>query len=100
MQIEEKSCVQGIVLSTEVDRRVALATVRIGEASIRGVAVWKSPHGKLRVFFPSYKVGHGFEEAICLPEDLRSEIEADVIAAYKSAKARAKEASVSQEKEF
>jgi hypothetical protein len=45
--------VEKVELTTEVERRVALATVRLGEVVIRGVAVWKSPRGKLRVFVPS-----------------------------------------------
>jgi hypothetical protein len=78
--------VEKIDLTTEIEKRVALATVRLGEIVIRGVAVWKSPRGKLRVFWPSYKRGYGFEDAIALPVDLQAEVDAAVIAAYKDTK--------------
>jgi hypothetical protein len=82
--------VETISLSDDLDKRIALATVRLVEVLIRGVAVWRSRHGKLRVYFPSYRLGAGWDEAIYLPEELRTEVEADVIAAYKNAKAEAK----------
>jgi hypothetical protein len=86
------TCVEQMNLATDVDNRVALATVRIGEVLIRGIAVWRTRQGRLRVLFPSYRLGSGWDEAICLPEEVRSEVEADVISAYKSAKADAKSA--------
>lgn len=89
--VTTNSLVEQIVLAQEVDHRVALATVRLGEVQIRGVAVWRSKNGKLSVFFPSYRLGSVWVDAIYVPEDLRSEIEADVITAYKNAKAAAKE---------
>ena len=88
---EPNTCVESITLMDEVDKRVALVTVRLGEVQIRGIAVWRSKNGKLSVFFPSYKLGSVWVDAIDVPEDLRSEIEADVIAAYKNAKAAAEE---------
>lgn len=78
--------IEKIELTAEIERRVALASIRLGQIVIRGVAVWKSPQGKLRVFWPSYKRGHGFEDAIALPSDLKSDVAALVIAAYKDAK--------------
>jgi hypothetical protein len=78
-----------------MDKKIALATVRLGDVLMRGVAVWRSRHGNLRVYFPSYKLGAGWDEAIYLPEELRTEVEADVISAYKQAKAAAR----SQDKE-
>ncbi len=91
MKTNNKSCVETISLAADLDRRVALATVRIGEVLIRGVAVWRSRHGALRVYWPSYRLGAGYDEAIYLPEELRAEVEADVIAAYKAAKQKAAE---------
>jgi len=78
-----KVCVENVELATEIEKRVAVATVRLGEVVIRGVGVWKSPQGKLRVFVPSYKRGYGFEDAISLPHDLQAEVDAAVISAYK-----------------
>jgi hypothetical protein len=91
MPTEKGSHVETMSLAADTDRRIALATVRIGDVLIRGVAIWRTPHGKLRVFFPSYRLGAGWDEAIYLPEELRTEVEADVISAYKTAKAQAKE---------
>lgn len=73
-----------------MDRRVAIATVRIGEVLVRGVAVWRTSQGRLRVYFPNYWLGAYHEEAVCLPEELRAEVEADVISAYKTAKLNVK----------
>jgi len=87
-KIEQQTCVENIRLAVDVDRRVALADVRIGEVLIHGVAIWRSRHGKLRVFFPSYRNGAFYDEAIILNEELRAETEADVIASYKAAKVR------------
>jgi hypothetical protein len=87
--VKEKSCVEAISLAVDMDKRVALATVRLGDVLIRGVAVWRSRQGKLRVYFPNYKLGAGWDEAIYLPEELRTEVEADVISAYRQAKSAA-----------
>jgi len=81
----KNSHVRGISLATDSDKRVATASIQVGDVLIRGIAVWRSPHGKLCVFFPSYRRGYSFEEAISLPSELRTEIEAEVIAAYKAA---------------
>jgi hypothetical protein len=88
METAHKRYVQSLSLVSEIDKRVALATVKIANVTIRGIAVWRSPHGKLRVYFPSFKAGYAYEDAISLPDELRSEIEADVISAYKEEKAK------------
>ncbi len=81
--------VEKMVLDTELEKRVGLATVKIGEVIVRGITVWRTPAGRLRVYFPSYRRSAGFDEAIELSPELRAELEADVIAAYKSAKSEA-----------
>jgi len=91
--VEKKTCVETLSLAADLDRRVALASIRIGEILVRGVAVWRSPKGSLRVYFPSYKLGGGYEDAIYLPEELRTEVEADVLAAYRKARSEAKKES-------
>ena len=73
-------------------RPAGLASVRIGEVLIQGVTVWQSGRGRIRVYFPSWKAGYRWEEAIDLPNELRSEIETDVISRYKSEKQKAKKA--------
>ena len=85
-----KGYVEHIRLADELEKRVALASVRLGEVLIHGVTVWQSGRGRIRVYFPSYKAGYRWDEAIELPQELRSEVEADVIAAYKEAKLKAK----------
>ena len=85
METNQKSCVQAIRLTKDIEKRVAFATIQIGDIVIRGVAVWRSPEGKLRVYLPSHKLGSGFEETVSLPDELRSRVEADVLAAYPEA---------------
>jgi hypothetical protein len=89
-ETDSKTCVEDISLAEEIDQRVALATVRLGDVTLRGVAVWRSRNGRLSVFFPSYKRGAGWDDAVGLPSELRSQVDADVIVAYKEAKAAAK----------
>ena len=98
-QEKGKSYVEHIQLGVDLDKRVALASVRIGEVLIHGAAIWRSRHGKLRVYFPSYKVSYGYSEAIELSPELRSEIEADVISRYKSEKQKDKKAESKGERE-
>jgi hypothetical protein len=93
---EKKSHVENIRLAPEMEKEVAMATVRIGDVLIRGVRVWKSPQGKLRVFFPGHKLGPAWEDTIDLSSEVRSEVEADVIAAYKDTKAQAERKSQDQ----
>jgi hypothetical protein len=88
---EPSTCVESITLMEELDKRVALVTVRLGDVQVRGVAVWRSGNGRLRVHFPGYKLGWSWDDAVHVSDELRSEIEADVIAAYKAAKAAKKE---------
>ena len=85
-----KSYVESLRLADELEKRVALASVRIGDVLIHGVTVWQSGRGRIRVYFPSYKQGYRWDEAIELSQDLRSEVETDVIAAYKAEKQKAK----------
>ena len=95
METNQKSCVQAIKLTKAIEKRVAFATIHIGDIVIRGVAVWRSPEGKLRVYLPSHKLGSGFEETICLPDELRSRVEVDVAAAYQEAATGTAEAEIS-----
>ncbi len=85
-----KGYVESLRLADELEKRVALASVRIGDVLIHGVTVWQSGRGRIRVYFPSYKQGFRWDEAIELSQDLRSEVETDVIAAYKAEKQKAK----------
>jgi hypothetical protein len=87
-----KGYVEHIRLADELEKRVALATVRVGEVLIHGVTVWQSGRAKIRVYFPSYKAGYRWDEAIELSQELRSEVEADVISAYKAEKHKQKQA--------
>jgi hypothetical protein len=79
------SCVESIDLVEHLENRVALASVRVRDVHINGVAVWRSGSGKLCVFFPSYKRSAGWRDA--KSQRTSALIEADVIAAYKDAKA-------------
>ncbi len=88
----KKTYVESLRLADELEKRVALASVRIGDVLIHGVTVWQSGRGRIRVYFPSYKQGYRWVEAIELPNELRSEIETDVISRYKAVKQKAKEA--------
>ena len=87
-----KSNVESLRLADELEKRVALASVRIGDVLIHGVTVWQSGRGRIRVYFPSWKAGYRWEEAIELPNELRAEIETDVISRYKAEKQKVKEA--------
>ena len=78
-----------IALAKEIDRKVAIASVRLGELLIRGITVWEGPRGGLRVFLPSFKNGFTWEDHLVLPAELRTEIEASVIAAFKERRVEA-----------
>jgi hypothetical protein len=95
----ENSYVQDIALAQEMEHRIALATVRIGDVTISGIAVWRSRNGRLRVYFPSYRLGSGWDEVVSLPDELRTQIEADVVSAYKAAKSAATKSVRNSEKE-
>ena len=88
----KKGYVESLRLADELEKRVALASVRIGDVLIHGVTVWQSGRGRIRVYFPSFRKGYRWDEAIELSQDLRREIEADVISRYKSEKQKAKKA--------
>jgi hypothetical protein len=75
--------VEYIRINDEIERRVAIATIRIGDIRILGLTVWRGNKGRLRVYWPRYWNGAGQSEAIELLENLRTEIEAEVIAAYR-----------------
>lgn len=92
MEATKKDYVESLRLADELEKRVALASVRIGDVLIHGVTVWQSGRGRIRVYFPSYKAGYRWEEAIELPNELRSEIETDVISRYKAEKQKVKKA--------
>jgi DNA-binding cell septation regulator SpoVG len=93
MPTETRKCdyVERLQLAQEIDKKVAWASVRIGEVLIHGISVWRGGNGGLRVFFPSYKLGLGLDDAVELPAELRSQVEADVISAYKAAKSAERE---------
>ena len=88
-EIQGSSYVERIELSQDLDKRIAWASARIGEVLVCGIAIWRGGNGRLRVFFPSCKVGPGWADAVEVPAELRAQIEADVISAYKQAKAAA-----------
>ena len=92
MEATQKTYVESLRLADELEKRVALASVRIGDVLIHGVTVWQSGRGRIRVYFPSFKQGYRWDEAIELSQDLRTEVETDVIAAYKAEKQKQKQA--------
>lgn len=85
--MEQTKYVHRMTLSTERDKKVGFADIVIGNIAIKGITVWRSPSGKLSVFFPSYNVyGRIWDDCVEVPDDIRSEIEAEVIAAYRAEK--------------
>jgi hypothetical protein len=93
---ERKSYVETISLAQESDKRVEFASVRLGDVLIRGIAIWRTPKGHLRVYFPSHRLGAGFDDVIRLPEGLQTQVEADVIAAYREALSEAEDETQSE----
>ncbi|GEM_PF-4460425 len=81
--------VGSVRLADELERRVAMVSVSVGPVTIRNVAVWRSRSGKLKALFPAQREGRRWYDLVELPAKLRAEVEADVIAAYKAAKAEA-----------
>jgi DNA-binding cell septation regulator SpoVG len=80
----EKKYVERITLASELDKKVACAEIKVGDIIIRGVHVWRSGNGRLRVFFPSYHVvGPVWQDSVVVSAEVRSEIEAELIAAYR-----------------
>ena len=92
MEQATSASVERIRLMDELEHRVALATVHVGGVQISGLVIWRSGNGRLRVYWPRYWDGAGQVEAIGLPPEVRADIEADVIAAYKEARDGAKRA--------
>ena len=87
-----KGYVEKILLREEMERRVAEATIQVGDVRIGGITVWRSANGHVRVYWPKHWSGPGRSETIDLPPELRAEIETEVITAYKEAKVEAKKA--------
>lgn len=73
-----------VFLSTEWDHRAAIVGVQLGPITLY-VSVWRHPRsGSLRVYLPRVERGNGgYTDAVELPADLRSQLEAEAIAAYK-----------------
>jgi hypothetical protein len=90
MDQSKGTSVERMVIASDRDRREALATVKIGNVRISGVAVWRGGNGRLSVYWPRYWDGAGQSEAIELAPELRAEIESDVISAYRDIKTQAK----------
>ena len=83
----ERKYVQGVTTSKQLDKKVAWAEVKVGDILIRGIHVWRSGNGRLRVHFPSYCVADRiWIDTVVVPDEIRSEIEAEVIAAYREQK--------------
>ena len=78
--------IEKVELTQDLDKRAALVSVRVGEIVIHGVVVWRGGNGRLRVFFPEHRQTYGYVPTIEMPPELRSEIEAAVIAEYKATK--------------
>ena len=80
------------MIAEEAPRRVFEVSVTVGPVIIHGLIVWRSKNGHLRVFWPQHKSPAGFniwQETAQLSPELREEIEAAVIVAYKEAKTQA-----------
>src|SRR5215472_2582521 len=81
----DKKYVERITLAAERDKKVGFADIKIGDIQVRGLAIWRAGNGKLSVFFPSSMTpNRTWEDTVVVPVELRSEIEAEVIAAYKA----------------
>ena len=89
--MEEMKYLKSIKLATELDKKVAFAEVRVGNVAVKGITVWRSPNGKLSVFFPSQRIANYWEDTIELPAETRTDIETEVIAAYRKQKKRRNE---------
>jgi DNA-binding cell septation regulator SpoVG len=86
---EKNMQVEQIEFISDLEKRVAFATVNIGAVSIRGITVWRAGNGRLRVFLPSFRKAYRYADVISISPDLREELDAEVIAAYKVAKSEA-----------
>jgi hypothetical protein len=82
----------GRMIAEEIPRKVFDTSVTVGPVTIHGLIVWRSKNGHLRVFWPQHKSPAGFniwDDTIELDPNLREEIEAAVIAAYRASRKRA-----------
>jgi hypothetical protein len=86
--------VESLVLAPDLDRKVAEATVRVGDFRINQIALWRAGNGTLHVYLPSWRwhrsggqlTPHEFRGIVEVPEDLKKQIEAAVKAAYNARK--------------
>ena len=90
--------IEHVILAVDLDRRAALVTVKVGELRIRGVEVWRSRSGHLSVRFPAYRAGSNWEEAFELSDDRRTEMETEVLAAFRAAMKRERAEAKAREK--
>ena len=67
------------------EKRQAMCSVRIGSILIHGIVIFRTRGGRLRVGLPGYKDWTAvWRECIELPPDLRSEVDACVIGAFRA----------------
>ena len=83
--IEEPSTAQvkTLILADQFERRLAKATVVIGEITIHELTVWRSHGGRLKVLWPAYRGDRVWKPIVELPEALRLEVERAVLNNYK-----------------
>jgi hypothetical protein len=82
----EKCIVENITLAPEVEKEVGRVTVRVDGLLIRGIKIWASKTGKAKVYFPRTYERGSWVDAVEVPPETRSRIEAEVLAAYDQAK--------------
>ena len=81
-EAKTKIQVEKIVFERDRDKLVAVAEVSVGDMRVRGLRIWKSAKGKLRVFLPSHRLGESWEDVVALPEELRAAAESEVLSTY------------------
>jgi hypothetical protein len=86
VEVSPSIIIEHVNLAADIDRRAALVTVKIGEVRVHGVEVWRSRYGRLSVRFPVYRAGSVWAEAFEVSDDRRTEIEIEVLAAFREAK--------------
>ena len=86
---ESASYVESLVLTQEIPQHVAHVSIRIGDLKISGLKIWRAKNGRIYLHWPSFKSDWRWLEVVELDPDLRSDIEADVISAYKDERKRA-----------
>lgn len=77
------------LLADQAPQRMAVASVTIGPVTIHGLVVWRARNGHLRVFWPSYRIPgpcNAYQDTVEIEPDLREQIEAAIIAAYRDKK--------------